>query len=416
MARLITIVGLLALASCAAGVDSQSGGGGGGGGDTGSGSSGTSGGDGGGAGGDGSASSVTIPTGGNPFTDAVGYVNPDYVAEVETSVAAHPDQATLLHKVEAIPNAIWLDSIAKVAKVTGYLDDALAHQTSTAIVTTFVIYDLPDRDCAALASNGELTVANDGVDQYESQFIDPIAAAFAAHPNQRIVAIIEPDSLGNLATNLSVPKCAAAQAAYLESVEYAINKLSMPNTFLYIDAAHAGWLGWPNNTTAIATIFQQVLSAAGGNDKVRGFITDVANYTVLDATTELFDYQGNPCHDEYTYVQHLADALSAAGITDKGYLIDTSRNGKGGIRHDWGAWCNVAGAALGERPAASPRPGLDAYIWIKPPGESDGTSDSTAPRFDAHCASVDSMIGAPQAGQWFDTYLLSVAQNAIPAL
>jgi len=382
-----------------------------GGADGGSGGSG-GGGDGGGSGG------ITIPTGGNPFPGAVGYVNPDYVAEIETSAAAHPDQAALLHKVETVSTAIWLDRIAMVPKVSQYLDDALAKQTQLqqAVVTTFVIYDLPDRDCAALASNGELSIANNGAAMYKSQYIDPIAAAFAAHPDQRIVAIIEPDSLPNIATNLSITKCANAQQAYRDLVAYAIQKLAMPNTFLYVDAAHSGWLGWTPNTTAIATIFQQVLAAAGGNDKVRGFITNVANYTVLHGGTELYDYQGNPCHDETTYVQNLSTALAAVGITNKGFLIDTSRNGKGGIRQQWGSWCNVHGAGMGERPAPSPAAGLDAYVWIKPPGESDGTSDSSAPRFDAHCANGDATSGAPQAGQWFDSYFVGVAQNASPAL
>src|SRR5262249_3402311 len=133
-------------------------------------------------------------------------------------------------------------------------------------------------------------------------------------------------------------------------------------------------------------------------------------------TTELFDYQGNPCHDEPSYVQNLAAALSALGITNKGFLIDTSRNGRGGIRHDWGAWCNVRGAGLGPRPVATPRPGSDAYVWIKPPGESDGVSDPSAPRFDAHCASQDSVPDAPQAGQWFDAYFVGLATNANPPL
>ncbi|HZJ67911.1 MAG TPA: glycoside hydrolase family 6 protein, partial [Kofleriaceae bacterium] len=353
-----------------------------------------------------------------PFVDAIGYINPEYVAEVELSAMAHPDQAALLRKVEAIPNAIWLDSISKVSRLTMFLDDALQQQVAKnqAVVPIFVIYDLPDRDCAALASNGELSTAANGVQRYKSEYIDPIAAAFAAHPHQRIVAIIEPDSLGNLATNLSVPRCAGAAAAYRESIAYALNRLAMANTFLYVDAAHSGWLGWTNNTTAIAQIFQQVLTAAGGADRVRGFISNVANYTVLEATTELFDYQGNPCHDELCYVQNLGAALSATGITGKGFLIDTSRNGRGGIRHEWGAWCNVRGAGLGPRPVATPRPGIDAYVWIKPPGESDGVSDPSAPRFDAHCASQDSVAGAPQAGQWFDSYFVDLAANANPAL
>lgn len=368
-----------------------------------------------GGGGDGN---ITIPSGGNPFVDAVGYINPEYVAEVELSATAHPDKAGTVRKIEAISTAIWLDTISKVSRLPMFLDDALQQQVAKkqAVVPIFVIYDLPDRDCAALASSGELSIASGGVQRYKSDYIDGIAAAFAAHPHQRIVAIIEPDSLGNVATNLGVPRCAGAQAAYREAIAYAINKLSMANTFLYVDAAHAGWLGWTSNTTAIAQIFQEVLTAAGGIDKVRGFITNVANYTVLEATTELFDYQGNPARDELTYAQNLGAALTAVGVSGKGFLIDTSRNGRGGIRHDWGAWCNVRGAGLGPRPVAAPKPGIDAYVWIKPPGESDGVSDPGAPRFDAHCMSQDSVPGAPQAGQWFDAYFVELATNATPAL
>ena len=78
-------------------------------------------------------------------------------------------------------------------------------------------------------------------------------------------------------------------------------------------------------------------------------------------------------------------------------LIDTSRNGWGGAarptaaststdlntyvdasridrRIHTGNWCNQSGAGIGERPKASPATGIDAYVWIKPPGESDGSS------------------------------------------
>src|SRR6185503_113948 len=175
---------------------------------------------------------VTIPAGSNPFVDEVGYINPEYVAEVELSAVAHSDQAAMLRKVATFPNAIWLDTISKVSRLTMFLDDALQQQVAKkqVVVPIFVIYDLPDRDCAALASNGELSTAANGVQRYKSEYIDPIAAAFAAHPHQRIVAIIEPDSLGNIATNLSVAKCAGAAAAYRDSIAYAINKLSMANT------------------------------------------------------------------------------------------------------------------------------------------------------------------------------------------
>src|SRR5262249_11600170 len=148
-------------------------------------------------------------------------------------------------------------------------------------------------------------------------------AQFSAHAGQRIVAVVEPDSLPNIATNMSIPKCAASESAYRDGVAYAINKLAAPNVSLYLDAAHAGWLGWPDNMTKIATIFNEVLTAAGGADKIRGFATNTANYTELHAEAELYDYQFNPCHDELTYVQKLTGALSAVGIANKGFIIDT---------------------------------------------------------------------------------------------
>jgi cellulose 1,4-beta-cellobiosidase len=215
---------------------------------------------------------------------------------------------------------------------------------------------------------------------------------------------------------MSIPKCAASDQAYRDGVAYAIKKLAAPNVSLYLDAAHAGWLGWPDNMTKIATIFRDVLTAAGGVDKIRGFATDTANYTELHAQTELYDYQYNPCHDELTYVDKLTQALAAVGIDNKGFVIDTSRNGRGGIRHQWGSWCNVEGAGLGERPVADPQPGIDAYYWVKPPGESDGTSDSTMTRYDASCSNDDATPGAPQAGTWFSSYFLNLVKNANPAL
>ena len=72
-----------------------------------------------------------------------------------------------------------------------------------------VLCNLPNRDCAANASAGELAVEANGEARYRTEFVDPIAEQFASHPEQLMVAIIEPDSLANLTTNQLVPKCAA---------------------------------------------------------------------------------------------------------------------------------------------------------------------------------------------------------------
>jgi len=357
----------------------------------------------------------------NPFAGARFYLNPDYVKEVEAAAAASPAHAALLRKVEAYPTAVWLDSIASAQQVSRHLDGAQKQQgdgkeSAQPVLSVFVVYDLPNRDCSAKSSSGELAVESGGEARYQKEFIDVIAAQFAAHPAQRIAAIIEPDSLPNVATNLNVPKCAASEQAYRRSIAYAISRLSLPHVSLYLDAAHAGWLGWDPNRTKIATIFKEVLEAAGGADKVRGFATNVSNYNVVRGDDGKTLEPSNPCPDEMSYVEALADSLGDVGIKGKGFIIDTSRDGRPGIRTRWGSWCNVKGAGLGERPRAAPAKLVDAYFWVKPPGESDGTSNDAGPRFDANCKGTDSAPDAPQAGEWFTPYFLQLAHNANPPL
>ena len=85
----------------------------------------------------------------------------------------------------------------------------------------------------------------------------------------------------------------------------------------------------------------------------------------------------------------------AEGITGKGFVIDTSRDGKAYIRASTANWCNIKGAGLGERPQAAPAPLVDAYLWIKPPGESDGRCN-----------------GGPVAGAWWPEYALALGRRA----
>ena len=363
------------------------------------------------------ASAAPVAVTPSPFEGVQFYLNPDYVAKVDSAAKSDKTNAAVIKKVASYPTAIWLDSIASVAQVGKALDAAEKQQGSDGkpVLVTFVVYDLPNRDCSAKASAGELDVDKGGEEKYKTEFIDKIAAQFAAHPKLRIVGIVEPDSLPNLATNMNVPKCAASDKAYRSSVAYAVSKLSMPQVTLYLDAAHAGWLGWEGNRQRIAKIFKDVLTQAGGVDKIRGFATNVSNYNTVSGADGKKLGAANPCPDEGTYITKLNAALEAEGISGKRFVIDTARNGKV-VRATWGSWCNIKGAGLGPRPQASPMPLVDAYLWIKPPGESDGTSDPKAARFDAGCASADSMPNAPEAGQWFATHFIEMAKNADPAL
>ena len=354
----------------------------------------------------------------NPFLGVRFFINPDYVAAVEAAAQAAPSDADVIRRVKQYPTALWLDSIARVAVIPERLDQARQQQQASGQPTllVFVVYDMPNRDCASKSSAGELKISQNGAARYRSEFIDPIAAHFKAYPDLPIVVILEPDSLANLVTNLNLPACEEARDAYVDSTAYAIRKLGLPNVSLYLDAAHAGWLGWDGHRESLVKVYKKVLKAAGGVDTIRGFATNVSNYTHLYNRDGMAMESSDPCYNELVYVKKLAVSLGDHGIRNKGFIIDTSRNGKGNIRKVWGNWCNVKGAGLGERPRAAPEPFVDAFFWIKVPGESDGVSDRSQPRFDPDCVSPESATRAPQAGAWFQSYFLDLVRNATPPL
>jgi len=376
--------------------------------------------------------SVSLAAQGNPFIGSNFYVNTNFQAEVANTIKSNPQYASILAKVQNVSTAYWIDSMARIPNITAVLNGAQAQQQKTGIptLTAFVIYDLPNRDCAAAASNGEILCADStctqGLNTYKTQYIDPIVAIFQKYSTQPIVAIIEPDSLPNLATNLNIQKCQEAENAYINGVAYAISKLAQQsNIYIYLDAAHGGWLGWPNNLQAASQIYLQVLNLAGGPNLIRGFATNTANYQPLGSLSSTADpcnlkSQYNNAINEVIYVNLFSQQMQQVGITNKGYIIDTSRNGVINERKNCSNWCNINNSGFGIRPIATPS-GLgigilDALYWIKTPGESDGTSDKSSPRFDYHCASEDSFIPAPEAGQWFPQFFVMLAQNANPPL
>ncbi|MET0350453.1 MAG: glycoside hydrolase family 6 protein [Rhizobacter sp.] len=431
------------------------------------------------------AGDSALVTTGNPFASAVLYTDPDYGKKVTQSLAkvtAGSSDATLVRAAAAFPTAVWLDRLAAIdgAKASGgamglvdHLDAAVAQQKAASgsgalkpLAISLVVYDLPDRDCAAYASNGELSSANNGLATYKTQYIDRIAEILArpAYAGLRIVAVIEPDSYPNMITNLSVPACSAVnqKQVYVQGIQYALAKLSATkNVYLYLDIAHSGWLGWEDNRQKAIQGFKALVQGAtpsGRLDIIRGFASNTANYTPLDepffnGDDNIVDpskttgfYEWNRGVDELTFIDKLHTEFTAAGFPSTlSFIVDTSRNGWGGPsrptaaapdvddmridrRAHRGNWCNVKNTGIGERPRANPdtsRSYLDAYVFINPPGDSDGTSDSTAntpnaegKRFDMKCGStiVDSLPNAPHAGQWFHDQFLMLLRNAHPVL
>jgi cellulose 1,4-beta-cellobiosidase len=360
----------------------------------------------------------------NPFEGRSFFVNPQYRESIESAALKVGDNElkNKMLKLKDVSTAIWIDTIAAISKMEPALQTARSEikNQNKSVIVTFVIYNLPERDCAAYASAGELKASERGLERYKDDYITPIRKILQNYPEVPTALIIEPDSLPNLATNMGVPKCSNAANLYREASAYGIKNLALPHTALYLDAAHGGWLGWPENLTKMAKIFKEVLDLAGGPQLIRGFASNVANYSPLtklnpDPNPEGY-YQFNPSRDELTYVSNLKNQLEAIGINGKAFVIDTSRNGQAAARKEWGNWCNIKGAGIGKRPIVSPAAGIDAYLWIKPPGESDGISDSSQKRFDIKCTSVDSMLGAPEAGQWFTEHFKILIQNAQPPL
>jgi cellulose 1,4-beta-cellobiosidase len=409
----------------------------------------------------------------NPYVGARGYVNPQWAAEANGESGGS--------RVANTSTAIWLDRIAAIAGsstsmgLRAHLDAALTQVTGgVPVVIEFVVYDLPDRDCAALASNGELTVANNGIARYKTEFIDPIAAIMSdpKYASLRIVNVVEDDSLPNLVTNLNLPTCAEANSsgAYVGGIQYALNKLHLSNVYNYLDIGHHAWLGWDSNFgPAVNLLTSTVRGTTAGLASVDGFISNTANYSALSepffniGTTvngtsvrqsKWVDF--NQYVDELSFTQAFRTSLVSAGFPSTlGMLIDTSRNGWGGSarptaaststdvntfvnasridrRIHAGNWCNQSGAGLGERPRATPATGIDAYVWIKPPGESDGSStlipNNDGKGFDRMCDPTytgnslngNNLTGAlpnsPLSGGWFPAQFQQLMANAFPAL
>ena len=412
----------------------------------------------------------------NPYEGAQVYVNPEW----SELAASEPGGDAIADE----PTAVWLDRIAAIEGVNGgmgladHLEEAVAQANGEPIVFQVVVYDLPGRDCAALASNGEL--GPDEIDRYKSEFIDPIADIlndYAQYDNLRVVAVIEIDSLPNLVTNVSgetaTENCQimAQNGNYQAGVSYALDKLGdIPNVYNYIDAGHYGWLGWDTNFTPSAQLFYETATMNGASvDDVAGFIVNTANYgvntepyyAVTDSVngtsvrqSEWVDW--NNYIDNQSFALAFRQELISQGFnSDIGMLIDTSRNGWGGSdrptgpssatdvdtyvdesrtdrRLNTGNWCNQAGAGLGERPTAAPVAGIDAYAWIKPPGESDGASEEIdndeGKGFDRMCDPTyegnarnqyhpsGALGDAPLSGHWFSAQFQELLANAYPPL
>lgn len=389
------------------------------------------------------------------------YVNPTFVDNIQKTISATSDPVALknLELIRDVPSAFWIDKKEKIrGSSLNSLEGILADVSKSSVKQTavFIFYDLPNRDCNARASNGELccTYRTDGrcdyqtlkdncqagLDQYKKEYVDPYVQVVAKYQDRvNIALVIEPDSLPNLITNMGNPACRNSERVYKEGITYAVKELASKasKVWVYLDAAHGGWLGWKDSNMIP---FTRMIRDMGILPHIRGFATNVANYQPLGIMCPAVDWclphnnklsdpccqdpcklttQYNGCVNELNYVQ-----LLASYFPDKKFIVDTGRNGVPGARTDCSNWCNVRDTGLGQYPTADTGyPMIDAYLWLKTPGEGDGCTEilpdgNRCPRFDSMCASVDSIGSrsgeprAPEAGGWFMHQIQMLAKNA----
>jgi cellulose 1,4-beta-cellobiosidase len=409
----------------------------------------------------------------NPFANREFYVNPANQQEYDSSIAtATGDVKTTLQAMRDVPSAYWIDVKEKIKGNTthsleGILQDAASK--SPPQLVTVIWYDLPNRDCDAKASNGQICCTKnsdgtcdydttgdcaEGLQEYTSEYVDPFVAVLKEYSaTVPIVVVLEPDSLPNLATNLADPHCGnpATQAAYKQGVKYAMDQLTtqVPEVSVYLDAAHGGWLGWSDNMDKFATLLQDMdLPMA----RIRGFATNTANYQSLGQQCPWEPDQGfrngyclngkhasdpccadpcsllgqyDPANNELNYAQALVANMNAVFSIDAHVIIDTGRNGVPDERTDCANWCNPrnAGAGIASTAHTANTSLVDAYFWLKTPGESDGCSQTLpdglpCKRYDSMCGSADSLgtqtgePPAPEAGMWYDFQVKQLAANA----
>jgi len=361
------------------------------------------------------------------------------------------------------PQAVWLTG-GTPAEVATQVEKTLREATAERARAVFVLYNIPDRDCGGFSAGGAQTTPD-----YEA-WIDAIAGAIGEH---RAIVILEPDAIANLPSDCGQDPTGQLTTARYAQLGYAIGALEAhPGARVYLDAGHSHW-------QSVGTISSRLVQA--GLSRVQGFFLNVSNYQPTAALIhygtwigECISFANDPSqggwrlgHYDFCASQYfpanaddystwsLSDAwytqnLSAPPTNPPHFVVDTSRNGRGPLNgaqyaaapYDQpasvtaslttGNWCNPFGAGAGLRPTASTGvPLVDAYLWIKTPGASDGACaiDGGARAWDFTAYNPWNVTGDaqnafdplwgmvdPAAGAWFPAQALQLAQLAVPPL
>lgn len=264
--------------------------------------------------------------------------------------SSRPSDAALMEKIAGAPQAYWFGGWN--ANVEADVRAAVSNATSASSMPVLVAYNIPQRDCGSYSAGGASSA--DGYRGWIRAFARGIGS-------RQALVVLEPDALAGMDCLNQTDR-----QTRLDLLSFAVKTLRDAGAMVYIDGGHSRW-------HSVETMAPRLRAA--GIEQATGFSLNVSNF---HTTAEQVTY-GN--------------ALSAL-VGGKHYVIDTSRNGLGAAGDS--EWCNPDGRALGERPTSNTGHSLvDAYLWVKRPGESDGACN-----------------GHPAAGTWMPEYALGLAKRA----
>lgn len=257
--------------------------------------------------------------------------------------------AALIRDISSQSTAIWLGDHLSIDQLKPLLSGYRADAEKLGKTLVFVTYAIPNRDCGGLSAGG----------LSESEYFAWNREIAKELSGSRAVVLVEPDSLAMLSNDA----CDGESDRRLRVLHKAVGILADAGLTLYLDGGGSNWVK--------PDVMAERLTTVGIAD-TRGFFTNVSNYYRVD--------------QERSYAEKVSKLTGRSH-----YVIDVSRNGNGWQGH----WCNPPGAALGQKPhVAAGTTHLDALLWVKHPGDSDGACN-----------------GAPKAGDWWESYALDLARN-----
>lgn len=279
------------------------------------------------------------------------WVNPASPAKKQADAwrRTRPAEASYLDVIAQAPTAVWIGDWNRdvASDVRGIASRAAAGGA----LPVFVAYNIPNRDCGSHSAGGQRNAS--GYRKWIRDFARGLTGRGA-------VVVLEPDATAST-------KClsAAQRSERFELLADAVRVLKDAHAAVYIDAGHANWL-------AAGDMADRLRKA--GIAEADGFALNVSNFVSTSANM--------------AYGNDLSRRVGG-----KHYIIDTSRNGSASAK---GEWCNPAGQSVGRAPTTrTGHPLVDAFLWIKQPGESDGA-----------CR------GGPRAGTFWADYAVDLVKGS----